>query len=91
MAGRDWLDWARASPQEHMQIPAGAADAPTLAFLPALQRRRLSRPARLALQAAHDCLAGERADHIIFNDDSPSSSLSARTESLSQACWEAAA
>lgn len=135
MTGRDWLAWAQASAQERTQTPAGAADAPALEFLPALQRRRLSRPARLALQAAHDCLAGERADHIVwssrhgdstktldilhdlakvealsptafstsvhnapaglysilFNDDSPSSSLSAGTESLSQACWEAAA
>lgn len=118
-----------------MQTPAGATDVPTLEFLPALQRRRLSRPARLALQVAYDCLAGEQADHIVwssrhgdstktldilhdlardeavsptafstsvhnapaglysilFGDDCPSTSLSARTESLSQACWEAAA
>lgn len=135
MAGGDWLGWARASANARARIPAGAADAPTLEFLPALQRRRLSRPARLALQVAHDCLAGERADHIVwssrhgdanktlhilrdlaheetvsptafstsvhnapaglysifFDDDSPSTSLSAGTESLSQACWEAAA
>jgi hypothetical protein len=135
LAAGDWSTWAQASHPERSRIPTGAADAPTLDFLPALQRRRLSRPARLALQVAHDCLAGEHADHIVwssrhgdsnktldilrdlarqeavsptafstsvhnapaglysilFNDDSPSSSLSAGTESLSQACWEAAA
>lgn len=135
MADQQWLTWAQASVQECMQIPTGVADAPALEFLTALQRRRLSRPARLALQVAHDCLAGEGADHIVwssrhgdsnktlailhdlardeavsptafstsvhnapaglysilFNNDSPSSSLSAGTESLSQACWEAAA
>jgi hypothetical protein len=135
MAGGDWLAWARTSASARALIPTGAADAPVLEFLPALQRRRLSRPARLALQVAHDCLAGERADHIVwssrhgdatktldilrdlaheetvsptafstsvhnapaglysifFDDDSPSTSLSAGTESLSQACWEAAA
>lgn len=113
----------------------GAADMPALEALPALQRRRLSRPARLALQVAQDCLAGERADYIVWSsrhgdcnktqdqladlarreplsptafstsvhnapaglysilcqDDTPSSSLSAGSESLSQACWEAAA
>ncbi len=135
MENRDWLTWVQASPHERIQIPIGAADAPALEFLPALQRRRLSRPARLALQVAHDCMAGERADHIVwssrhgdsgktldilhdlakdeplsptafstsvhnapaglysilFSSDIPSSSLSAGTESLSQACWEAAA
>ncbi len=125
---RHWLD-------NPALLDAESGEAPALPDLPALSRRRLSRPARLSLQVALDCLNGERADYIVWSsrhgdsaktveqlkdiaqgeplsptafstsvhnapaglysilyaDDTPSTSLSAGAESLSQAWWEAAA
>lgn len=125
-----WAAWAQGDNENQQASDA----APALSFIPAMQRRRLSRPARMAIEVAVNCLAGERADYLVWSsrhgdsvktlssldnlynsntlsptafstsvhnaavglyailctDTTPALSLSAGSESLSQACWEAA-
>lgn len=56
----DWQAWAAG------ELPiADAAETPAVDFLPAMQRRRLSRLSRFALAAAHSC-AGEQPLPTVF-------------------------
>ncbi len=57
----DWLLWA--NNKKTIQLEG----VPACSFLPALQRRRLSRLGKMALQVAEDCLQGDDVDHIIFS------------------------
>lgn len=52
----DWLAWAR-----QPVVPQGE-DSPALAEIPAMQRRRIERLGRMAIQAACWCEAGDGAD-----------------------------
>lgn len=58
-----WAAWAHG---ETLPV-TGTEVAPAVAFIPAMQRRRLSRPARMAIQVAVDCLAGESADYLVWS------------------------
>lgn len=51
-----WLEWSR-----NVHVPVGE-DVPSLSEMPAMQRRRLERVGRMALQTAYWCQTAEVAD-----------------------------
>jgi hypothetical protein len=55
-----WLRWAEAP----HGLPGGGE--PPLSFMPAMQRRRVAMPGRMALQVAHDCLEGRTGVPAVF-------------------------
>lgn len=57
----DWHAWASGA-----RAIADSPGSPPVDFIPALQRRRLSRLSRLALATAHECAAGHYALPTIF-------------------------
>lgn len=57
----DWQEWATGT-----RTIADAPDSPPVDFIPAMQRRRLSRLSRLALSAAYSCADGNHQLPTVF-------------------------